>query len=130
MMQLLLDTNIVLWLAEDNPKINQIKPLLLSEESQVFISTASWWEILIKVRANKLDVNLKKLRFSAKEAGFLELPISSDYLNAYFELPKLHKDPFDHMLLAQAISCPMRLITGDSRLTEYSSLVMLIDERS
>ena len=126
MMQLLLDTNVVLWLAEDNPRINQIKPLLLSDDAQVFISTVVWWEILLKVRANKLDANLEKLRFLAKEANFLELPITGDYLNAYFELPKLHKDPFDHMLLAQAISCPMRLISGDSWLVEYSSLVMLI----
>ena len=54
------------------------------------------------------------------------LPITGDYITAYLELPHLHRDPFDHMLLAQAITCPMRLITGDSQLAAYSSLVMAI----
>ena len=126
MTQLLLDTNVVLWLSNDNPRINQIKPLLLSEDIQVFISTVSWWEIAIKIRAGKLHVDLNRLLSLAKKHGFSELPITSDYLKVYLELPILHKDPFDHMLLAQAITCPMRLISGDSALTEYSSLVMLI----
>jgi len=126
MIQLLLDTNVVLWLSEDNPRINQIKPLLLSEDTQVFISVVSWWEIAIKIRTGKLRVDLNKLLLLAKKHGYSELPLSNDNLKAYLELPLLHKDPFDHMLLAQAITCPMRLISGDSHLAEYSSLVMSI----
>ena len=126
MIQLLLDTNVVLWLSEDSPRINQIKPLLLSEDTQVFISAVSWWEIAIKIRAGKLRMDFNRLRSLAKEHAYSELPMTSDYLKAYLELPILHKDPFDHMLLAQAITCPMRFITGDSKLTEYSSLVMPI----
>jgi PIN domain nuclease of toxin-antitoxin system len=126
MIQLLLDTNVVLWLSEDNPRINQIKPLLLLEEAQVYISAVSWWEIAIKIKTGKLQADYNLIRFLAKKHNFLELPVISDSLNAYLELPHLHKDPFDHMLLAQAITCPMRLITGDSILAEYSSLVMVI----
>ena len=126
MIQLLLDTNVVLWLSEDNPRINPIKPLLLSEDAQVFISAVSWWEIAIKIRTGKLRVDFERLLSLAKEHGYSELPMTSDYLKAYLELPILHKDPFDHMLLAQAITCPMRLISGDSQLAEYSSLVVPI----
>ena len=126
MIQLLLDTNVVIWLSEDKPRINQIKPLLLSMESQVFISTVTWWEIAIKVRTGKLAVDLELLQSYAEIHAFNELPVTNRYIKTYLELPGLHKDPFDHMLLAQAISAPMRLITGDALLAEYSSLVMVI----
>lgn len=126
MIQFLLDTNVVLWLSEDKPRIDQIKPLLLSTESQVFISAVTWWEIAIKIRTGKLTVDLEQLHSQAEKRAFNELPITSKYMKTYLELPLLHKDPFDHMLLAQAIYSPMRLITGDSFLAEYSSLVMVI----
>ena len=126
MKRFLLDTNIVLWLAEDKPRIDQIKPMLLSAETQVFVSSASWWEIAIKVRTGKLTVDLERIRSYAEEHSFAELPVTGDYMKAYLELPALHKDPFDHILLAQAISSPMRLITDDSFLAEYSSLVTVV----
>ena len=126
MTEFLLDTNVVIWLSEDNPRINQIKPLLLGSGSQIFISVVSWWEIAIKVRAGKLAVDLEQLRTNAEKHAFSELPITGRYMKAYLELPYLHKDPFDHMLLAQALTCPLRFITGDAQLAEYSSLVLVI----
>jgi PIN domain nuclease of toxin-antitoxin system len=66
------------------------------------------------------------MRAFARKLAFFELPVTSDCIDAYLELPNLHKDPFDHMLLAQAITCPMRLITGDAQLADYSSLVMVV----
>ena len=126
MTQFLLDTNVVIWLSENNPRIEQIKSLLLSGETQVYISAATWWEIAIKVRTGKLAVDPEQLRYNAEKHAFTELPITGSCMKAYLELPGLHKDPFDHMLLAQVISAPMRLITGDSFLANYSSLVMVI----
>jgi len=126
MTQFLLDTNVVIWLSEDKPRIDQIKSLLLSTESDVFISTVTWWEMAIKIRTGKLLINLDKIHSLAAMHSFKELPITSKYMKAYLELPDLHKDPFDHMLLAQAIYSPMRFITGDSFLAEYSSLVMVV----
>ena len=126
MMKLLLDTNVVIWLSEDNPRIHQIKPLLFSEDTELFISTVSWWEIAIKIKAGKLDINYDYIHSCAKKCKYIELPITNRYLKIYSELPVIHKDPFDHMLLAQAITCPMRLITGDALLADYSSLVMVI----
>jgi len=126
MIEFLLDTNVILWLTENNPRIEKIKSLLLAEETQIFVSTVSWWEIVIKIRTGKLPIEFEQVQFLAKEHNFLELPVTNAYIRAYLELPSLHKDLFDHMLLAQAITCPMRLITGDSQLAEYSSLVMVI----
>ena len=125
-MNFLLDTNVVIWLSENNPRIEQIKPLINSKAAQIFISTVAWWEIAIKIRSGKLAIDLEHLRLNAEKHDYKELPINNNYVKAYLTLPDLHKDPFDHMLLAQAISFPMRLITGDSILAEYSSLVMVI----
>ena len=126
MINLLLDTNVFLWYFWGSGRIDTIKQLIESKETNVFISTASWWEIAIKVRAGKLAVDPEQLRLYAEQYAFKELPVTSAYVKTYLELPNLHKDPFDHMLLAQAISSPMRFITGDSFLAEYSSLVMVI----
>jgi len=122
----LLDTNALLWYFWGSNRMASVKEIIRSEESDVFISVVSLWEIAIKVRAGKLKVDLDDLRFFAREHAFPELPITGEYIKTYLELPDLHRDPFDHMLLAQAMSCPMRLITGDSLLAEYSPLVMVI----
>ena len=125
-MCLLLDTNVFLWYFWGSLRIDNIKPLIEAEDTNVYLSTVSFWEIAIKVRTGKLDVDVEELRSYAEEHDFNELPITNVYMKAYLELPDLHKDPFDHMLLAQAITTPMRFITGDSNLAEYSSLVMVV----
>ena len=126
MINLLLDTNVFLWYFWGSGRINTVSKLIESEESQVYISAVSWWEIAIKMRAGKLAVDLEELRAYAERHAFEELPITGNYMKAYLDLPPLHKDPFDHMLLAQALSSPMRFITGDSFLADYSSLVMVV----
>ena len=126
MTQFLLDTNVFLWYFWGSERIDSIKQLIESHETEVYISPASFWEIAIKVRSGKLEVDLEQLRLYAKIHAFEELPITGNYMKAYLELPALHKDPFDHMLLAQAITSPMRFITGDGLLADYSSLVMVV----
>ena len=126
MTQFLLDTNVVIWLSKDEPRIARLKQLLLSIETDVFISVVTWWEIAIKLKTGKISIDLEQLRHYAYTCDFKDLPVTGKYIKAYLELPALHKDPFDHMLLAQAISSPMRLITGDAFLAKYSSLVMVV----
>ena len=126
MTNLLLDTNVFLWYFWGSGRITSIKSLIESEVTNVYISTVSWWEITIKLRAGKLNLNLEELRLHSEKYAFLELPINNQYIKTCLDLPAIHKDPFDHMLLAQAIHSPMRLITGDPILAEYSSLVMVI----
>ena len=122
----MLDTNIFLWYFWGSSRIDNIKDLIESEDTTVYISSVSWWEIAIKVRTGKINLDFEQLSSAAEKYSFIELPITGKHIKNYFNLPSLHKDPFDHMLLAQAISTPMRFITGDSLLAEYSSLVMVI----
>ncbi|MDR0487476.1 MAG: type II toxin-antitoxin system VapC family toxin [Treponema sp.] len=126
MNNLLLDTNALLWFFEGSPRMDSVRELFSMPDTRVYVSTVSWWEIAIKVRIGKLPIRIPLLLSFADEYDFHELPLTRDFLPAYLKLPNLHKDPFDHMLLAQAITCPMYLITGDSQLAEYSSLVKLI----
>jgi PIN domain nuclease of toxin-antitoxin system len=126
MNRFLLDTNILLWYFWGSDRIESIRELIESEIASVFFSPASLWEIAIKVKSGKLNINIKELYAFALKYDFIELPLTCDCLKAYIDLPNIHKDPFDHILLAQAITFPMRLITSDSLLADYSSLVMVV----
>ncbi|MDR0882182.1 MAG: type II toxin-antitoxin system VapC family toxin [Candidatus Adiutrix sp.] len=125
-MRLLLDTNAFLWALTNMPRIEPVREMLLADENEIFVSTVSWWEIAIKTRIGKLDAKLKSLRDTAQESGFIELPLLGSHAEILESLPLHHNDPFDHMLVAQAIAEPMRLITGDSVLSKYTSLVIHI----
>ena len=125
-MRLLLDTNTLLWALTNGPRIDPVRELLLADENEVFVSTVSWWEIAIKTNIGKLDANLAELRVSAQESGFLELPLLGSHVQMLATLSRYHNDPFDHMLVAQAMAEPMRLITGDGVLAKYTPLVILI----
>jgi len=122
----LIDTNILLWYFWGSNRVVQLRELIESEAISVYYSPVSLWEIAIKIRSGKLDIDINDLYAFARKLDFTELPMTSDCIKAYLELPNIHKDPFDHMLLAQALAFPMRLITGDSILADYSSLVMAI----
>jgi PIN domain nuclease of toxin-antitoxin system len=126
MTHFLLDTNMIIWLSNNNQRINQVKELIFSKETQIFVSAVSWWEIAIKIRIGKLPASLNKLHSLAEEHDFFELPLNSRHADTLADLPRIHNDPFDHMLLAQAITEPMRFITGDATLADYSSLVMVV----
>ena len=126
MNQFLLDTNILLWFFGGSNRVASVKELVESGVTDIFYSPVSLWELVIKIRNGKLDLNFEELYNFTQKYGFKELPLTSDCLKAYLELPNIHKDPFDHILLAQALTFPMRLITGDSLLADYSSLVMVV----
>jgi PIN domain nuclease of toxin-antitoxin system len=125
-MRLLLDTHVLLWALADSPKISKVKSLILANETEVYISTASWWELAIKISIGKIDMQLDVLRAAASESGFVDLPILGLHTQTLLTLPMLHRDPFDRMLIAQAISEPMRLVTNDQALQAYTHLVELI----
>lgn len=125
-MRLLLDTNVLLWALTNSPRMEPVRDLLLAEENEVFVSAVSWWEIAIKTQIGKLDAQLPVLRSAAKESGFLELPLLGWHAETLATLPRYHNDPFDRMLIAQAMSEPLRLISGDGVLSRYTSLVLSI----
>lgn len=125
-MRLLLDTHIVLWTLAGSPRIANVRDLILSDETEVFVSVVSWWELATKIAIGKLDVDLPTLRQTAKDSGFFELEVRGEHTEVLVNLPLLHRDPFDRMLVAQAMAEPMKLITADEVLAQYTDLVMLV----
>ena len=73
-----------------------------------------------------MESELGVLRQAARDSGFIELPVTGEHAEALMQLPSLHKDPFDRLLVAQAIVEPMKLITADAQLEQYSEFVWKI----
>lgn len=125
-MRLLLDTNVLLWTLAGSPKVQPVSQLILAPESEVFVSTASLWEIAIKTAIGKLTADLTEIRQAVAASGLLELSIRGEHVETIATLPMHHKDPFDRMIVAQAITEPMRLLSGDRQLAVYTELVHLV----
>ena len=125
-MRLLLDTNVLLWTLAGSPKVQPVSQLILAPESEVFVSTASLWEIAIKTAIGKLTADLTEIRQAVAASGFIELSIRGEHVETIATLPMHHKDPFDRMIVAQAITEPMRLLSGDRQLAVYTELVHLV----
>jgi PIN domain nuclease of toxin-antitoxin system len=126
--KLLLDTHVAIW-AVDSPKLlsNGIADLLLDTGNKVYVSVVSVWEIAIKLALPKryqLPFTASKALFKFEEAGFELLGIDVGHVLAVERLPLLHGDPFDRLLVAQALSEPMRLISRDPRVAAYSDTVI------
>ena len=124
--RLQLDTHILLWALAGSERIDSVNELILSNDTEVFVSAASWWELATKIAIGKLNEDLSELRRVAQESGFMELPVKGEHTEKLVNLPLLHRDPFDRMLVAQAITEPMKLITADTVLAKYTDLVMLL----
>ncbi len=125
-MRILLDTNVLLWLLADSPRINPVRDLILSADTEIYVSVASLWEIAIKTSIGKLNIDVSDIRTAVEDSGFTELAVLGIHTTTLATLPLLHRDPFDRLIVAQAITEPMKLLTGDRTLAAYSSLVQLI----
>ena len=125
-MKVLLDTHVLLWVLAGSPRIAPVKNLLCDTSTDVFVSVASLWEMAIKIGLGKLEADIREVRQGIVESGFRELPVLGEHTEQLRHLPPLHRDPFDRLLVAQAISEPMRLLTVDAALQPYSDLVQLI----
>jgi PIN domain nuclease of toxin-antitoxin system len=122
--RVLLDTHVFLWTLSGSPRIEPVRDLILSEESDVYVSAASLWEIAIKSSLGKLKADVVELRAASRASGFGELPVTGLHAEALAQLPRHHTDPFDRLLVAQAMAEPMRLLTADTRLAGYGELIM------
>jgi len=125
-LRILLDTHIVLWLLAGSKRIKSVENIILNENNEIYVSTASWWELAIKINIKKFDGDLKVIRKASSDSGFIELPITGEHAEALLKLPPVHKDPFDRILVAQAITEPMKLMTADNKLESYSDLIWKI----
>ncbi|MGA8146715.1 MAG: type II toxin-antitoxin system VapC family toxin [Gallionellaceae bacterium] len=125
-MRLLLDTHIFLWYLAASRKLP--KPVFNRIEiaDVVFVSAASIWEAGIKIRQGRLQASTNDLIAGIASSGFIELPITARHSAQAASLPEYHRDPFDRMLIAQAMSEPLKLLTADGLLRQYSELVEVI----
>jgi len=128
-MKLLLDTHILLWAAGRPKRLSEsARTRLTAPENNLFFSAASIWEIVIKLGLGRDDfkVDPYRLRKMLVVHGYTEIPISSEHALRVHGLPLLHKDPFDRLLLAQARSEGMLLITADAAVAQYGESVMMV----
>lgn len=128
-MVLILDTHILLWALDTPDRLPpEIRDHLETPGNEVYFSAASIWEIAIKTALGKADFpySPEEIARYARETGFVELPITSIHGVRMASLPPHHRDPFDRLLIAQAMLTPARLLTADDALVPYSELVWKI----
>jgi len=125
-LRLLLDTQIYLWFLADSRRLGKQGRRAIADAEQVFVSAASIWEAAIKFGLNKLDAPPDGLVAGIAASGFVELPIAVAHAAKVAALPPIHQDPFDRLIVAQAIYEPLQLLTADSKLRKYSDLVVVV----
>lgn len=128
-MRLLLDTHIALWaLADDQRLGKEARDLISDPANVVHVSAASVWEIAIKhsLRRGAVPFSGSDAMRHFSEAGYDWLPISPAHAAAVESLPPLHGDPFDRLLVAQALTEPLRLLTRDPLVAGYSDSILLV----
>ena len=131
-MRLLLDTHIALWAVADDERLPpRARDLISDQANDVFVSAASVWEIAIKHALarggpNDMPVSGADARRYFQDAGYELVDISPTDAAAVETLPMLHADPFDRLLIAQAVTVPFRLLTHDARVAMYSPSIILV----
>ena len=126
-MKYLVDTHVLIWAVMNSSKLpSQARELLSAVDSEFFFSTASIWEIAIKraKHPDKIPIAAQEALDLFTDAGFRELAISSRHAIVSSELPEIHNDPFDRMLIAQAKTEDMRLLTHDGFMPAYGDFVI------
>jgi PIN domain nuclease of toxin-antitoxin system len=127
--RLLLDTHILVWALIEPARLRPaVRETLESRENEILFSAASIWEIAIKAALGRGDFGVAPEAFveEALYAGFAELPVRSNAALRVAGLPRHHRDPFDRLLVAQAMTEPAMLYTADALLGAYSELVVII----
>jgi PIN domain nuclease of toxin-antitoxin system len=125
-MRLLLDTHVYLWAVTDDVKLSKVARDMICNADDVFVSSASIWELAIKAGLGKLNADVDRLVTEIGASGFTELPVRAVHAALVRNLPDIHRDPFDRLLIAQAMSEPLCLLTADRQLASYSDLVKTI----
>jgi PIN domain nuclease of toxin-antitoxin system len=124
--RLLLDTQILLWSMSGDPKLNASARSLIANAAQTFVSSATIWEIAIKWKLGKIEFSPEIVAETLDAAGLEELHVTNRHAVATASLPLHHRDPFDRLLVAQAMVEGMRFLTSNPQLAAYSELVITI----
>ena len=127
-MRILLDTHVAIWAVIKDPKLPKRAIAQIEQASDIYVSAASIWEIAIKFTAKKGGINFSGAQAleEFRLAGFEMLSVRCDHAAAVDDLPLLHGDPFDRLLIAQARTEPMHFLTCDAALKVYGNLVSLL----
>lgn len=126
-MRLLLDTQVLLWFAEDSPRLkNAIAEAIEDSANEIMVSTVSLWEVAIKVRVGKLVADVPALAASCVQNGFRLIDVTTKHVARLAALPlvKGHRDPFDHLLLAQAVAEGATFVSADAAASRYGVPVL------
>lgn len=119
-MNLLLDTHALLWALADPEKLPAaVAEAIVSPRNSVYVSAATTWELAVKAGLGRIEAPLADLERTLDEAGFAELPITIAHSLRVRDLPHHHRDPFDRLLVAQALDEGLTLITSDAVIRSY-----------
>ncbi len=121
-MKLLLDTHLLLWVAGDSGKLSKAaRDLIDDPQNELWFSALSIWEIALKsgLRPGAVLADARVIRRALLDNGYSELPITSEHAVNMDQLPMIHKDPFDRILISQARVEGATLLTHDRRIAEY-----------
>ena len=128
-MKLLLDTHLLLWVAARSDRLPPVaRTLLADERNTLLFSPGSLWEVAIKSGLGRADftVDARLLRRGLLDHGYVELPIAGTHAVAVADLPPIHKDPFDRLLIAQAQVEGITLLTHDPLVAQYPAPIRLV----
>lgn len=128
-MRLLLDTHILIWVLSGSDRLNrQARAAIIEPENDVFFSAVNTWEIAIKASLGRADfrVDPELVMAEAAEIGLQELTLTAEVAAKVAALPLYHRDPFDRLLIAQAISERAQFYTADPILKNYGDIVSLV----
>jgi PIN domain nuclease of toxin-antitoxin system len=125
-MKILLDTRILYWWFYSSSRVPPLAKEQIFGAETVYVSSASILEIVVKGQLRKVASDPMRLAQHIEMTGFHELPITARHAATVASLPPLLSDPFDRILIAQAMSEPLHLVTTDEKLRPYSELVVLV----
>jgi PIN domain nuclease of toxin-antitoxin system len=118
----LLDTHVVLWANLAPAKLSETaKALILEPNSEKYVSIASAWEVALKLGTGRLDIDggLEEFYRMIDDNGFTSLGIERAFLDLLPQMPPIHRDPFDRMLISTAMACNLTLVTIDENILKY-----------
>lgn len=128
-MRILLDTHLLLWAVGESHRLPESARKALEDPANaLYCSTASLWEIAIKTMLRRPDfqIDVPRFRETLRDMGVEELPVTGEHVEALIDLPDLHRDPFDRLLVAQSLAEPLSLWTNDQLVAQYSNSICLV----